>query len=99
VVRNEKQFHILEIMACPGGCIGGGGQPYPPKGTKPLDPELTQARANALYRIDSDKELRLSHENPAIIKLYEQYLGQPGSEKAHRLLHTTYSAKWPRGIV
>ena len=98
VVRGEKQYHLIEIMACPGGCIGGGGQPYPPRGMKVLDPELLRLRASALYRIDSEKQLRRSHENPAIQELYQNFLGAPGSEKAHELLHTHYTAKTPRGI-
>ncbi len=98
VVRREKQFHIIEIMACPGGCIGGGGQPYPPRGTKVLDPGLLRLRASALYRIDSEKNLRRSHENPDIQKLYQDFLGTPGGQKAHELLHTRYAAKLPRGI-
>jgi iron only hydrogenase large subunit-like protein len=98
VVRGEKQFHIIEVMACPGGCIGGGGQPYPPRGMKVLDPELLRARAEVLYSIDGSKTLRRSHENPAIQKLYAEFLGQPGGPKAHELLHTHYQAKLPRGI-
>jgi iron only hydrogenase large subunit-like protein len=94
----EKQYHIIEVMACPGGCIGGGGQPYPPKGVKVLDDELLRARARALYGIDTAKTLRKSHENPDILKLYEDFLGEPGSHKAHELLHTRYRAKEPRGI-
>ena len=98
VVNGEKDFHIIEIMACPGGCIGGGGQPYPPPGTKVLDPELLRLRASALYAIDSHKQLRVSCENPAIQQLYADFLGEPGSHAAHDLLHTHYSAKLPRGI-
>ncbi len=98
VVRKEKDFHIIEVMACPGGCIGGGGQPYPPRGMKVLDPELLRLRASALYRIDESKELRRSHENPAIKKLYQEWLGEVGGEKAHHLLHTHYAARLPRGI-
>jgi iron-only hydrogenase group A len=94
----EKEFHVIEVMACPGGCIGGGGQPYPPKGMKAMDPKLLQLRASALYSIDRGKELRQSHLNPAIISLYESYLGEPGSQKAHELLHTRYAARQPRGI-
>ena len=97
-VRGEKQFHLIEVMACPGGCIGGGGQPYPPRGMKSLDPELLRARASVLYSIDGSKELRRSHENPAILKLYAEFLGQPGGPKAHELLHTHYQARLPRGI-
>ncbi len=99
VKKGEKQYHLIELMACPGGCIGGGGQPYPPKGVKVLDPELLRKRANALYSIDTGKKLRKSHENPDIKKLYEEYLAKPGSEKAHHLLHTEYFPKYPQGIV
>ncbi len=89
---------MIEVMACPGGCIGGGGQPYPPEGLKVLDPELLRKRAQALYSIDSGKKLRKSYENPAIEELYDDFLGAPGSEKAHELLHTHYQARLPRGI-
>ncbi len=98
VVSGEEEFHVIEVMACPGGCVGGGGQPYPPAGSKVLDPELLRKRAGALYSIDSGKKLRQSYENPAIKELYERFLEKPGSEIAHKLLHTTYSAKLPRGI-
>ena len=98
VVRGEEQFHVIEVMACPGGCIGGGGQPYPPEGVKVLDPELLRKRASALYAIDKSKTLRKSYENPSIDELYDSFLGGPGSEKAHELLHTHYHAKLPRGV-
>ena len=98
VVSGQDQFHLIEIMACPGGCIGGGGQPYPPRGQKVLDPELLAMRAAALYSIDKLKTLRRSHENPAVKAVYDEFLGQPGSEKAHQLLHTSYAARQPRGI-
>ena len=98
VVAGEEDFHVIEVMACPGGCIGGGGQPYPPKGTAILDPELSRLRAQALYTIDKGKELRKSYENPAISELYDSFLGSPGGEKAHELLHTKYRARLPRGI-
>ncbi|HOK89136.1 MAG TPA: NADH-dependent [FeFe] hydrogenase, group A6 [Candidatus Hydrogenedentes bacterium] len=98
VVSGEETFHIIEVMACPGGCIGGGGQPYPPKGYTILDPKLLARRASALYAIDSNKPLRSSNHNPAIQQLYETYLGEPGGEKAHALLHTHYAPRLPRGI-
>ncbi len=98
VVEGKVQFHVIEVMACPGGCIGGGGQPYPPPGRKVLDPDLLGKRASALYTIDSGKALRKSYENPAIEELYQSFLGGPGSEKAHGLLHTHYEAKLPRGV-
>jgi NADP-reducing hydrogenase subunit HndD len=98
IVEGQEQFHVIEVMACPGGCVGGGGQPYPPDGIKVLDPELLRKRASALYTIDSSKTLRKSYENPAIEELYDSFLGGPGSEKAHELLHTHYQARLPRGI-
>jgi len=98
IVRGEKQYHIVEIMACPGGCIGGGGQPYPPRGMKAMDPELLALRAQALHAIDGQKTLRRSHENPAIQRLYADFLGEIGGPKAHELLHTRYAPKLPRGI-
>lgn len=100
VKSGEKQYHLIEIMACPGGCVAGGGQPlvHAEEYIYPLDPEIIRKRQMALYKIDENKELRKSHENPFIIKLYEEFLGSPGSEKAHHLLHTTYEPKLPRGI-
>ncbi len=98
VVNGEKEFHLIEVMACPGGCIGGGGQPYPPQGYRFLDRRLLAARAKALYAIDSGKELRSSIRNPQIQTLYKDYLGEPGGEKAHQLLHTHYAPRLPRGI-
>lgn len=98
VKNKEKEFHLIELMACPGGCIGGGGQPYPPEGYYVLDPEIIKLRAQALYKIDEAKSVRLSHENKFIKKLYQDYLKYPGSEVAHKLLHTSYSPREPKGI-
>lgn len=81
-------FHAIEIMACPGGCIGGAGQPL-----HHGDSNIIKARSEAIYREDSQKKIRKSHENPYIIKLYEEFLGHPMSEKAHHLLHTHYFEK------
>ena len=81
--RNE--YHAIEIMACPGGCIGGGGQPLHHGNS-----DVLYARANALYREDAGKTIRKSHENPFIKTLYQEYLGKPLSEKAEHLLHTHY---------
>jgi iron-only hydrogenase group A len=97
-VKAGQPFHVLEVMACPGGCCGGGGQPYPHEGYRVLDPELLRKRASVLYGIDSGKKLRKSYENPAIEEVYDAFLGGPGSEKAHQLLHTHYTARLPRGI-
>ena len=88
VKNGEADFHAIEIMACPGGCIGGGGQPL-----HHGDSSILKARAEALYRADEEMKLRKSHENPEIISLYEEFLGQPMSEKAHHLLHTEYFDK------
>jgi iron-only hydrogenase group A len=96
VLAGEK-FDAIEVMACPGGCVGGGGQPYPKHGGI-LDPELLRLRAKALYGIDGAKQLRRSHENPALKELYEEFLGEIGGEKAHELLHTSYHPRRPRGI-
>ena len=80
-----EPFHAIEFMACPGGCIGGGGQPY-----HHGEMEIIRKRAQAIYREDEGKTRRKSHENPDIIKLYEEYLGKPLGEKSHHLLHTHY---------
>ncbi|MBR3651836.1 MAG: iron hydrogenase small subunit, partial [Victivallales bacterium] len=78
----------IEIMACPGGCINGGGQPYL-HGHR----DLLDKRMAGLYLEDANKPRRMSHQNPDIQKLYKEYLGEPGSEKAHHLLHTHYHQK------
>ncbi len=98
VKAGTEEFHVIEVMACPGGCCGGGGQPYPPEGVKVLDPDWLFRRGNALYAIDSGKKLRKSYDNPAIEELYDSYLGGPGADKAHALLHTHYHPQLPRGI-
>lgn len=98
VKSGEKQYHVVEVMACPGGCIGGGGQPYPTHGYDVLDPALAIKRAAAIYAIDSQKTVRRSHENKAVQQLYKEFLGHPGSEIAHKLLHTSYRPRSRRGI-
>jgi len=85
IKSGKSHFHAIEIMSCPGGCIGGGGQPYHHGNS-----EVLKDRQMALYSEDSMKTLRKSHENPYIVKLYEEFLGAPMSEKAHHLLHTGY---------
>jgi iron only hydrogenase large subunit-like protein len=97
-VKAGEKFHVIEVMACPGGCCGGGGQPYPPEGVKVLDHDWLLQRGRALYAIDERKNLRKSYDNPAVEEIYGSYLGGPGTEKAERLLHTHYRAKLPRGI-
>jgi len=93
VKAGKTNFHAIEIMACPGGCIGGGGQPLHHGNSA-----ILKARQEAIYREDAGKPIRKSHENPYIIKLYEEYLGKPMSEKAHHLLHTTYFDKSNKDI-
>ncbi len=88
VKAGTSKYHAIEIMACPGGCIGGGGQPYHHGKV-----EILKKRAQALYREDQNKPLRKSHENPHIIKLYEEFLGKPCGHKSHELLHTHYFDK------
>jgi NADP-reducing hydrogenase subunit HndD len=85
IQAGKSEFHAIEIMSCPGGCIGGGGQPY-----HHGNAEILKKRQKAIYQEDSKKAIRKSHENPYIIKLYEEFLGKPMSEKAHHLLHTAY---------
>lgn len=83
----ELPYHFIEVMACPGGCIGGGGQPYQ------ITNDVRQRRAEGLYQDDRDRVLRCSHDNPEIKQIYAEFLGAPLSEKAHHLLHTHYKAR------
>ena len=92
VESGEKDYHFIEIMACPGGCVNGGGQPIVPAEVKSvMDPRVV--RAQGLYDEDQAKTVRKSHQNPSIQKLYSEYLGEPNGHKAHELLHTFYEAK------
>lgn len=86
VKKGDVKYDFVEIMACPGGCAGGGGQPIKERC------ELAEERARKLYFIDENSKIRFSHENPAVIKLYEEYLGEPLSAKCHELLHTDHYA-------
>ena len=90
IKSGTSDFHILEVMACPGGCVNGGGQPI-----SCSDSSIKEKRAEGLYEEDRNLEFRRSHQNPDIIKLYNECLGgKPGSEIAHHMLHTTYSDKF-----
>ena len=89
IQSGEATYHFVEVMACPGGCINGGGQPIVNASTR-MDVDYRAARGAGLYEEDEAKTIRKSHENPDIVKLYADYLGKPGSHKAHELLHTTY---------
>lgn len=84
VAKGESPYHFIEVMGCPGGCISGGGQP------RPVNNEIRKKRIEAVYREDEGKEIRKSHENPYIVKLYEEFLGEPLGHKSHELLHTRY---------
>lgn len=86
ILRGEKHYDFVEVMACPGGCVGGGGQPIHD------GEELASVRGEALYRLDKKNPLRFSHENPCVQQLYKEYLGEPLSEKAHELLHTDHNS-------
>ncbi|NLJ76745.1 MAG: 4Fe-4S binding protein, partial [Peptococcaceae bacterium] len=89
VRSGEADYHFIEVMACPGGCIGGGGSPIP------TNTEVRMKRIEATYAEDERMTLRKSHENPAIIALYDEFLGKPLGHKSHELLHTKYT---PRGV-
>lgn len=89
VKAGEADYHFIEIMGCPGGCVNGGGQPQVPASVRNFT-DIRALRANVLYDIDAANPVRRSHENPNIQTLYKEYLGEPGSHKAHDILHTTY---------
>ena len=91
VRAGEADYHFIEIMACPGGCIGGGGQP------QPVNAEIRKLRTEAIYRVDETKTLRQSHKNPDIVALYDSWLGKPLGEKSHHYLHTHYTPQ-PREV-
>lgn len=93
VKSGEEQFHFIEIMTCPGGCIGGGGQPIP------TDTEIREKRIAAIYEGDRQLPLRKSHENPAVQELYRTFLGHPLSHKSHELLHTHYKKRPRHGTM
>jgi len=85
---NPKNLHAIEVMACPGGCIGGAGQPY-----HHGNADILKKRIAAIYEVDKNMPIRKSHENPAIKEIYETYLGKPLGELSHKLLHTHYHTK------
>jgi iron-only hydrogenase group A len=87
IKSGEATYHFVEVMTCPGGCIGGGGQP------RLTSDAVRQARIRAIYAEDEGRELRKSHENPDVLALYEEFLGEPLGHKSHELLHTKYTEK------
>ncbi len=87
IAQGKSPYHFIEVMACPGGCLGGGGQPMP------TNLEVRKARAASIYQEDEGKGIRKSHENPAVKTLYEEFLKKPLGEKSHHLLHTHYKER------
>lgn len=98
VKAGEADYQFIEIMGCPGGCVNGGGQPQVPGPVRNVT-DIRALRAKALYSQDEAMTLRKSHDNPAVKKLYEEYLGAPGSHKAHEILHTTYVKRTVHKLV
>ncbi|MBO5746652.1 MAG: iron hydrogenase small subunit, partial [Clostridia bacterium] len=89
VENGEKNYHFIEIMCCPGGCVNGGGQPIQPNAVRQTV-DIKALRAKALYDYDAANQKRKSHESPVIKALYDEYFEKPGSHKAHKILHTSY---------
>ncbi len=87
VLSGEAEYHFVEVMTCPGGCIGGGGQP------RFTTNEIRNQRMAAIFLEDEEKRLRKSHENPEVLRLYEEFLGRPLGDRSHQLLHTQYTAR------
>jgi NADP-reducing hydrogenase subunit HndD len=94
VKRGEKEYHFIEVMACPGGCVHGGGQSHV-SAKKRLDVNPKAKRADVLYELDRSLPLRKSHKNPEVIKLYEEFLKEPNGHISHKYLHTHYYKRTP----
>ena len=92
IKEGRASYHFIEVMACPGGCVNGGGQPIQPASLRNFV-DIREVRAKTIYELDASMPLRKSHDNPSIQKLYQEYLGKPGSHKAHEILHTSYVAR------
>ncbi len=92
IKKGEAEYHFIEIMACPGGCVTGGGQPIQPSGVTSWT-NLSEERAKAIYEEDRSLPIRKSHENPKVKMLYDEYFEKPGGQKAHELLHTHYQKR------
>ena len=96
VKSGEANYHFIEIMCCPGGCVNGGGQPQQPASVRNFV-DIKALRAKALYDYDEAYELRRSHNNPDVQKLYDEYFEKPNSHKAHEILHTSYVKRTVNG--
>ena len=92
IKAGKSKYHFIEIMACPGGCVNGGGQPIVSSAERNLV-DVKKKRASVLYRKDRKDTLRKSHDNPAVKAMYAEFFGEPGSEKAHHILHTSYTPR------
>ena len=92
VKNGEAPYQFIEIMACPGGCINGGGQPVQKDATRNTV-DIKGLRAKALYDLDASMDIRRSHDSPVIKMIYDEYFGEPNSEKAHHVLHTSYTPR------
>ena len=92
IKSGKADYQFVEIMACPGGCIMGGGQPIKSSKIR-ADVDVRKLRSEALYTIDEKSTIRKSHENPVLKTIYKEYLGNPGGELAHKLLHTHYEKR------
>ncbi len=98
IKEDPDRYHFIEIMSCPGGCINGGGQPRAGSDYGTLDEELLKKRASVLYNIDRSKTIRRSHENPDVQRIYKEFFERPLGPKSHKILHTHYGEKLPKGV-
>ena len=92
IKAGKADYQFVEIMTCPGGCVNGGGQPVQSSRVRNYT-DLAAERAKAIYNTDKKAKIRKSHENPIMKKLYDEYFGEPNSHKAHKILHTKYTAR------
>ena len=92
VKSGKKQYHFIEVMCCPGGCVNGGGMPYVDYDQISRS-DVIKLRSKALYKNDEHKQYRKSHQNPSVIKIYKEFLEKPNSHKAHELLHRSYKKR------
>jgi len=99
IKEKKRNYHFIEVMCCPGGCLGGGGQPYPQGDCEALATAVYTQRAEGLYAIDERKTIRRSHCNPDITRIYAEFLEKPLGHLSHKLLHTHYHKRLPQGVA